>query len=49
MVRVNGRPFVRRQLVQADRVDVAKLRREDPDTAQRFLTTGMHQRLELIN
>lgn len=49
VVRVDGRPFARRHVVHADRVDVTRLRREDPDTAQRFLTTGAHQRLELLN
>lgn len=48
VVRVHGRPFVRRRVVEAERVDVTRLRREDPATAARFLTTGAHVRLELI-
>lgn len=48
MVKVGGRLFARKRVVEADRVDVTRLRREDPDTAERFRTTGAHVRLELI-
>lgn len=48
LVRVNGRPFARRRVIEADRVDVARLRREDPATAAKFTTTGAHVRLELL-